>query len=45
MVTKLHSRMVEAQTKANDTTIKLEIVRFFKENYNCKFFIILTSGS
>ena len=29
--------MIAAQKKADDSTIKLDIVRFFKENYNRKF--------
>ena len=35
-VAKLHEQVVEAQTKANDMTVKMNIVKFFKANYNCK---------
>ena len=35
-VAKLHEEVIKAQEKANDLSVKMEIVQFFKSNYNCK---------
>ena len=41
--TQIHKKLLAAQKKADDSTIKLDIVRFFKENYNRKFEFLFLS--
>ena len=36
-INKMHHQLLDAQTKAENATIKLDMVQFFKQKYNRKY--------